>query len=314
MRMLRPISVEPILRVKELYTLYYFHHKSGYRFAGESHDFWEIIYVDNGRASGLNGAEPYTLEKGQMIFHHPKVFHNFQTGAWNEEEGKEEDCDIIVISFHGDLDVLEQFRDAIFTLSMHERHIFKQILDEGKLVYNKGFGQNLVYQKDDPEAPELLPGSKQMIGNLLEQLLVSLYRKQKECPSQVQALPLQSLGSEYQIVREIILFLDENLYNNISFSDVADHFNLSETQLKKKFRDVTGYSIMQYYRKRVVVRIEYHIRQMEENFTELADLFHFSSIHYFSKFYKRETGHTLREYLKHSQEDSPISGTEEKKP
>ena len=63
--MFQAIPVEPILRVTELYTLYYFHHKSGYRFAGESHDFWEIIYVDDGRASGLNGPEPYTLEKGR---------------------------------------------------------------------------------------------------------------------------------------------------------------------------------------------------------------------------------------------------------
>ena len=49
-------------------------------------------------------------------------------------------------------------------------------------------------------------------------------------------------------------------------------------------------------------RIEYHIQQQDQNFTELADLFNFSSIHYFSKFYKRETGRTLREYLKNSQE------------
>ena len=56
--MLKPVPVEPVLSVKELYTLYYFHHESGYRFAGESHDFWEIIYVDKGRASGINGTEP----------------------------------------------------------------------------------------------------------------------------------------------------------------------------------------------------------------------------------------------------------------
>lgn len=79
--MLKPVPVEPVLSVKELYTLYYFHHESGYRFAGESHDFWEIIYVDKGRASGINGTEPYTLEKGQIIFHHPNVFHNFRTDA-----------------------------------------------------------------------------------------------------------------------------------------------------------------------------------------------------------------------------------------
>lgn len=299
--MLKPILIEPILRVDKLYTLYYFQHKSGYRFEGESHDFWEIIYVDNGRASGLNGSEPYTLEKGQMIFHHPNVFHNFRTGVMTDD--KDEDCDIIVISFHGKLEALEQFQDHIFTLSMHERHLFKSILDEGKLMYNKSLGKNLVYQKENPEAPELLPGAKQMIGNLLEQLLLSLYRKHLESPSQIQALPLQSLGSEYQLVREVIMFLDQNLYNNISFVDVVNHFSLSETQLKKMFRELTGYSVMQYYRKRVVERIKYHIQQRDHNFTELADLFHFSSIHYFSKFYKRETKQTLRECLKNYQDN-----------
>ncbi len=89
-----------------------------------------------------------------------------------------------------------------------------------------------------------------MIRNLLEQLLISLYRKQQECPAQVQSLPMQSLGMEYQIVRQVVTFLDQNIYNNITFVDVASHFNLSETQLKKLFREVTGYSVMQYYRKK----------------------------------------------------------------
>ena len=84
--MLKPVPIRPVLSVTELYTLYYFHHNSGYRFAGESHDFWEIIYVDKGMASGLNGPEPYTLEKGQVIFHHPNVFHNFRTGGPTEED------------------------------------------------------------------------------------------------------------------------------------------------------------------------------------------------------------------------------------
>ena len=47
---------------------------------------------------------------------------------------------------------------------------------------------------------------------------------------------------------------DRNFYNNITFVDVASHCNLSETQLKKLFREVTGYSVMQYYRKSVVGR------------------------------------------------------------
>ena len=296
--MWEPIAIHPIFRVTELYTLYYFEHKSGYRFAGESHDFWEIIYVDKGSASGINGSEPYRLQQGQMIFHHPNVFHNFRAGDFQKDIS--EDCDIIVVSFNGDLDELEKFRDGIFTLTVYERQIFNHLLEEAKGMFGKSDGKNFVYNKEDPQAPELVPGGKQMVANLLEQLLLSLYRKQIHNPSEVQPLPLNSLGYEYQITRQVIAYLHENIYRNINFSDVVTHFNISETQLKKMFREVTGYSVMQYYRKCVVSKIEYHIQQQSLNFTELSDLFNFSSIHYFSKFYKRETGHTLRDCLKNS--------------
>lgn len=42
--------------------------------------------------------------------------------------------------------------------------------------------------------------------------------------------------------------------------DVTEHFNISETQLKRMFREVIGYSVMQYQRKSIVGKIEYHIR------------------------------------------------------
>ncbi|MEG1104748.1 MAG: AraC family transcriptional regulator, partial [Oscillospiraceae bacterium] len=292
--MLKPVNIDAVLSVKELYTLYYFHREKEYAFAGESHDFWEIIYADKGGACGINGTEPYTLHKGQVLFHKPNAFHNFHTSD------EEDDCDIIVISFSGDLDILEHFSEQIFTLTLKEKHLFKQMVEEGVSAYNKPLGTNLIYDKANPKGTELTFGSKQIIRNLLEQLLISLYRKQQNCSSDILKLSMQSLSPEYELVKKVVTFLDENLYNNIAFIDVANHFNLSETQIKKMFRDVTGYSIMQYYRKSVIGRIEYHIRQFDLNFTEIADLFNFSSIHYFSKFYKRETGITPREYLKSS--------------
>ena len=144
-----------------------------------------------------------------------------------------------------------------------------------------------------------------MIRNLLEQLLISLYRKQQECPAQVQSLPMQSLGMEYQIVRQVVTFLDQNIYNNITFVDVASHFNLSETQLKKLFREVTGYSVMQYYtQKRGGAYRVSHPSNGQKFHRTGGSVQTPARSHYFSKFYKRETGHTLREYLKSSQDVS----------
>ncbi|MFQ9679059.1 MAG: AraC family transcriptional regulator [Ruthenibacterium lactatiformans] len=208
-----------------------------------------------------------------------------------------------MVSFNGELEMLEQFRDHIFTLSMHERHLFREMIEEGKQVYDKPFGKNLVYRKDAPHEPEHLPGAKQMIRNLLEQLLISLYRKQQECPAQVQSLPMQSLGMEYQIVRQVVTFLDQNIYNNITFVDVASHFNLSETQLKKLFREVTGYSVMQYYRKSVV-----GVSSITSvKWTKISPNWRICSTSAPSTIFPSftgETGHTLREYLKSSQDVS----------
>lgn len=294
--MLKPVSVSPVLSVSELYTLYYFHREKDYVFAGESHDFWEIIYIDKGGACGINGTQPYKIDKGQVIFHKPNAFHNFCISD------AEDDCDIIVISFNGKLDALKEFSDQIFTLTLKEKRLLKEIVEEATLTFDKPLGTNLIYDKANPGDMEHVVGSMQIIRNLLEQWLIMLYRKQLNCSPDVQQLSMQSLNAEYALVKKVVTYLDQNLYNNIAFSDIACHFNLSETQLKKMFREATGYSVMQYYRKSVVGRIEYHIRQFDMNFTEIADMFNFSSIHYFSKFYKRETGHTPREYLKSSKE------------
>ena len=294
--MLKPVPVSNLLTVKELYTLYYFQHEKGYMYEGESHPFWEMIYVEKGSVCGINGTKPYILEKGQAIFHHPNAFHNLRTSS------KEEDCSIIVISFNGELEALEQFEDSIFTLTLRENQIFKEMIEEGVLVYNKPFGTNMIYQKGNHIAEEIVPGAMQNIRILLEQLLISLYRKQKNKSVDIQQLSMISLSPEYKLVKEVVTYLEDNIYNNITFTDVISHFTISETKLKKMFREVTGYSVIQYYRKSVIGCIQCHIRQHDLNFTEIADLFNFSSIHYFSKFYKRETGITPREYLKQSKE------------
>ncbi|MEG0693357.1 MAG: AraC family transcriptional regulator [Oscillospiraceae bacterium] len=293
--MLRPIPIPELFKIDKLYTLYYFQYDKNYKFVGESHDFWEIIYTDQGCITGLNGAEPYTLSKGQLMFHKPNVFHSLGGNG-------KEDFNVVVISFVGEMSLLENFTECIFSLSLNEKKIITEILDEGNLVYNKPLGKNLVYpvEECDDLSGERTYGSKQMIKINLEKLLIMLYRKQQNCPVDITRLAIQSLTPEHKIVKEIVLFLVENIYNNISFHDISERFNISDTQMKKMFKEVTGYGVIQFYRAIVIEEIKYQIRQFDLNFTEISDLFHLSSVHYFSKFFKRETNLTPSEYLKQS--------------
>ena len=52
-----PLKIERPLRVGRLYSLHYFQFAAGYIFPGESHDFWEMVYIDRGEADIGAGEE-----------------------------------------------------------------------------------------------------------------------------------------------------------------------------------------------------------------------------------------------------------------
>ena len=56
--------------------------------------------------------------------------------------------------------------------------------------------------------------------------------------------------------------------------------------------------VMSYYATLRVEQAKLLIREKQYTFTMISDQLGFSSIHYFSRFFKKETGMTLSEYAK----------------
>ena len=50
-----PIVPQRIIEITQLFSVHYFEYTSSYRFSGESHDFWELLYVDNGAVQVVAG-------------------------------------------------------------------------------------------------------------------------------------------------------------------------------------------------------------------------------------------------------------------
>ena len=49
-----PIPCERVIHVSALFTLYDFRFATGYVFRGESHPFWEMVYVGDGAVDILS--------------------------------------------------------------------------------------------------------------------------------------------------------------------------------------------------------------------------------------------------------------------
>lgn len=72
-RMKKEINIESIV------TIHYFEYMKNFVFQGESHDFWELLYVDKGEVSVRAENEWLTLHAGDIIFHRPNEFHAFES-------------------------------------------------------------------------------------------------------------------------------------------------------------------------------------------------------------------------------------------
>ena len=68
--------LKPELIVDKIITIHYFEYSSHFIFPGETHDFWEFLYVDKGTVDVMAGSIPHTLNKGDIIFHQPNEFHS----------------------------------------------------------------------------------------------------------------------------------------------------------------------------------------------------------------------------------------------
>jgi len=275
------------LVIKKIVTIHYFEYAKDYVFEGEKHDFWEFLYVDKGEVEVMADNLGYKLKQGEMIFHKPNEFHN----VWANGRVAP---NLIVISFECKSPSISYFNNKIINLGDSEKELLANILREARNAYSSPL--------DDPSLKKLEKkshqpiGCEQLIRIYLEQLLINLIRKGSKL--NVASKPSSSVKnrSDTDLVKRIINFLKENVHTSLTFDDVCRFSNLSRTNLKVLFKEKTGLGVMEYFKNLKIDESKTMIREGEYNFTEIAHRLGYSSIHYFSRHFKKVTGMTPSEY------------------
>jgi len=285
-RMLKPRNE---IAITGLYSLHYFQFASGYVFSGEKHDFWEMVYIDQGEAEIGAGKEVRRLDQGQLIFHKPNEFHsiwaNYKKGA-----------NIFVISFKCASPAMREFRGRQYTLLSSQRRLLSRLIQEGQ----RAFGPILDVsdQKQlflDSAAPR---GSVQMIVLYLTHLLIDLLRAHEPSPAQATSPRLtgeEDFAACFERTREL---MSARLDGTLRFSQVCRGVGLSQTVLKERFRRYAGVTVMEYYRRLRIEEARRLLRAGEKNITQIADELGYSSPAALSRQFKRLMRLTPGEYLR----------------
>ena len=101
-----------------------------------------------------------------------------------------------------------------------------------------------------------------------------------------------------QKVHEVALSLQTHIHESVSLEELAQRFFMSRSYLTRSFRNVTGFSVVEYMTYIRIQKAQQLLRESDRSITEIADLCGFGNITYFEKVFKEATGQTPVQYRK----------------
>ena len=280
-------SVENVISIKKLVCFYAHEYIDIVDFTGEQHNFWEMVYVEEGQLVEISGEETHHLSAGDVIFHKPNVFHR----TINPGRTKIKAYDI---SFQCPSRAMDFFKDYKGSLSPASQQIARMLVEEGKrsfVPYSTPKGDNMIAVKKD--API---GGQQMYRIYLEALLINILREQ----TSLQPLLVFASKDDFKktLHAQIVEYLKENLDGSLTLEDLQKQFSYSNTFLCTKFKEQAGESIMQCYNR---LKIEEACRLMQRTSCSLAEIstqLGFNNPYYFSRVFRKVKGIAPSEYRK----------------
>lgn len=287
------IELKNLLSIRKIYSIHYFEYMSDFSFAGESHDFWEFIYVDKGEVGVTAGTDFRILKKGEIMFHQPNEFHNVQAVSGIAPN-------LIVISFSCHDKVMDFFSKTILKIDEIEHNLLADIIIEARRCFNCRLDDP--YLQNMPLSPHAPFGSQQFLRLYLETMLIHLIRRyqspivlRKHMPKQETFKSIKNKG-DTEVFRRVCDYLESNISQRLTIEQICRENLVGRSQLQKIFKEQCNLGIIEYFSTLKINASKEMIRSQHMNFTQIAEHLGYTSIHYFSRQFKKITGMTPSEY------------------
>lgn len=290
------LTLNSELRIDELFSLHYFEYMNSFYFPGEAHPFWEFVCVDKGEVTIGAGERSFVLARGQIVFHRPDEFH------WVKAGGKAAP-NLIVISFSTSSPMMDFFDGKILQITDQDRILLARIISEARLFLDG--------RLDDPYQTVLIPradapaGSAQIIRICLEQFLISLFRRYEAESGTISAarnphasIPDKTIteNADDELFAKIAEYLTGRLDSHVTIDTICSDNLISRSRLQKLFHTKCGTGVIEYFSNLKIDTAKQLIRNEQLNFTQIAESLGYSSIHYFSRQFRKVTGMSPTEY------------------
>ena len=264
--------VERLIQIDGLIAVYNYVRPKGFYFPGESHDFWECVFVSDGEVTATADDRVYQLGTGNLLIHKPMEFHRI----WAKE-----DCApwVVNISFQARGELTQRLACRCFDL----RH--KQ--QEELLRIAELFGE-LEHIQD----PQQYRSIMNRVATRLEGFLLELAEMEKD------SAPSKTPSDEQY--SKIVQVMQNHRQENLSLEELARLCQMSVSNMKRIFGKYSDVGIAKFF---LTLRMRYAMELLEQGISanQVAQMLQFSDTAYFYTVFKRETGITPSQYRKQKQ-------------
>ena len=275
------VPAKPEIEITGFHSIYYFEFDKNFYHTPEKHAFWELVYVDDGCINAIVDGVGCELTKGQVIFHTPEEPHSHISNH-------KDSSNLVVISFACSSPMMTYFTRKIFNLGKDSQKILSIFLKEARNAIGHLPGN--YHNKSPLDFSHAVPGSVQLMQCYLVEFLFSLIRSDEALVQDMLHTKASRLIAESSLVSSIERFMEEHLADTPSLPLLCEHFSLSRTYLCRIFKEGTDKSPVDYWIALKIKEAKKLIREGNHNITQISELLGYTSIHHFTRMFKRVTG------------------------
>lgn len=280
-------EVRKAIQIDALCSIHYFEFNDSFEDAIETHQAWEMVYIDRGECEIVADDGIFTLKQGEIFFHKPHQRHMLRVIKGI--------CpNVFIITFESASPAMNYFEDRKISADIGAKQHISAIIHEASSTFELPFNDPCALSLK-PKQDSLWAGDQSILIRL-ELMLIELIRKGGE-PHKTQSVHLHTKDTVTdEFCLRVIEYLESRLYEKINMDDMSRALSFSKSYIYKRFVTACGYSVVEYFTIMKITEAKRLIRESRKNFFEISQLLGFSSSHYFSTVFKQYVGMTPSQY------------------
>lgn len=264
--------MEHPLQIVHIHSAFTVEEPVGFNYPGESHDYWEMVWIEKGTVGITAGSRVFTCLPGTVVLHRPNEFHRI----WNAGDSS---IQFTIISFSA----VGEYQQALYRKVVANTAETEYLLQMLK-------GMILKHRANDRFLPRKFYDDPVIGARFSTGLKLFLYT----C-ADVAEQPQQTATGSAAVFSAAVKTMRENISQPMKTQELALALHISLSQLKKVFQQYASTGVHEYF---LGMKLDL-ARQMlagGESVNATAEAVGFDCGNYFSAVFKRETGMTPTAY------------------